>query len=435
MRDTSRFFIIGLLLLGFIVQVKATDKVVLLDDNRMALKARIELVKNAEKEILLTTYIFSNDEISKYILAELQEAVDRGVEVKMIIDASSNYVKPKTLKYLSRLGIETKLYNRLKGYNLGKFLKYRLHAKVLLVDGKKLIIGGRNIGGEYFGLNKLNYRDRDIYIEGASALEIRTYFFNFFESKFCKKVEIRRFWSCFNSKKLCERKELKLLNDLFVVKDSIASSKLYLDLANCDWKEDILDVDTISFYYNSPIPKKKKDDLFSKVYLEAIESGVEGVIIETPYFVLFDELATTLQNSLDNKTKVRVLTNSIYSTDGMLAHSGYNLDKEEILSLGAELYEYHGMEKLHTKTLVADNLSILGSVNLDPRSFQLNKEIFVKINSEIFAKKLMLSISKDLDLAVPVNTGFKPLKEKSIFKKISVGFLQIFVTPRIKYLL
>jgi phosphatidylserine/phosphatidylglycerophosphate/cardiolipin synthase-like enzyme len=245
-----------LLLMAMLPQSFAQSRAKILDDNLEALKARLELIQNAEKEILFTTYIFSEDEISKYFLAELQLAVERGVSVKLIIDASNNYFKPKFLKYINRLGIETKLYNRFKGYNVGDFVKFRLHAKVLLVDYNQLIIGGRNIGGEYFGLKESNYQDRDIYIEGPSVTHLRSFFFNYFNSKNSEFVIQRRFWNCFNNKKLCERKELVVLEKLFAAKLSIDSSLLARRLEDCNWKRDLLLIDTLNFYFDNSTLKR-----------------------------------------------------------------------------------------------------------------------------------------------------------------------------------
>lgn len=151
-----------------ISQFALANKAKLLLADTDALQARVDIIEQAKKEILVEYFSIWNDEQSVDIFAFLQQKAQRGIKVKIIMDSLSNKVPRSLISALQMHGkgpdgqqnLEIKVYNPLS-LNLAK-ATHRDHSKMLIVDGKIMISGGRNIGDKYFGFNKVrNYKDAE----------------------------------------------------------------------------------------------------------------------------------------------------------------------------------------------------------------------------------------------------------------------------------
>src|ERR1700736_5775220 len=127
-----------------------------LDDDREAAQARVDLIQQARSEIGAVYFLAHNDRITITALALLREARRRGVaNVRVIVDANFQHIPRAVLAHLRDEGVEVRVYHELT-FRHPSWLWHRMHEKVVVVDGERYIAGGRNLAEEYFGLRKRN---------------------------------------------------------------------------------------------------------------------------------------------------------------------------------------------------------------------------------------------------------------------------------------
>ena len=136
----------------------------------------------------MSYYIFENDHVGHLLVSELLNASNRGIDVKLIIDATNNHLSHDILYTMLCGGIHIHIYNKFKLFRPERFVKYRMHDKIMLVDSKYAILGGRNIEDKYYGLSKKNFTDRDVFIEGDLSLQVRKYFMEIFNANVVEDV-------------------------------------------------------------------------------------------------------------------------------------------------------------------------------------------------------------------------------------------------------
>jgi len=144
------------------------------------------------------------------------------------------------------------------------------------------------------------------------------------------------------------------------------------------------------------------------------------VIIESPYLVPTRRFTESLQRALQRGVHVRILTNSLSSTDNIWPQAAYVGKRRWFVHQGVELWEYFGEESLHAKTAVFDDkVAVVGSYNLDPRSANLNTELVVVIDDPEWARILTASMDSHLEHASPINLKGWPHGFDEKFPKVS----------------
>ena len=140
-----------------------------------------------------------------------------------------------------------------------------------------------------------------------------------------------------------------------------------------------------------------------------LDGAQERVIIESPYLVPTKRFTESLQSALQRGVHVRILTNSLSSTDNIWPQAAYVGKRRWFVQQGVELWEYFGEESLHSKTAVFDDkVAVVGSYNLDPRSANLNTELIVVIDDPAWAKVLTASMDAHLEQSAPINLNGRP---------------------------
>src|ERR1700756_2872037 len=166
------FLLLSLLLAG----AAQADVFRLLDDDRQAAQARVDLIQQAGSEIDAGYFLAHNDRITITALALLRDARRRGVgRVRLIVDANFQHIPRAVLAHLRDEGVEVRVYHQIT-FRRPSWLFHRMHEKFVVVDGARYIAGGRNLAEEYFGLRKRNFVDRDVYVDGPSAAEAERHF-------------------------------------------------------------------------------------------------------------------------------------------------------------------------------------------------------------------------------------------------------------------
>ncbi len=367
----------------------------ILDDPREAAQARVDLIQQATDEIGLLYFLARDDRVTLGALALLRDAKRRGVpSVRVIVDGSFHRIPKAVLAHLRDEGVEVRVYHPLN-LRHPSWMVRRMHEKVIVVDSARYITGGRNLGEAYFGLSKKkNYVDRDVFVEGASAIDAARHFESLWTSRHVAELRVRV--SAAEKERAAARLE-KVLEDL------VCDEYIDLDTRN-DWALGENDAGPVHFLHD---PLDADDGPRVGVRLaELIEAAEESIVIESPYFVPSKSLRALLHRKLDEGVKVLVLTNSLRSTDGVLPQAAYLKYRRALVRAGVDVREYKGPDALHAKTILVDGrVSIIGSYNIDPRSEFLNTEVMCVAEDEQVARELRASIEAHLENAWVISPG------------------------------
>lgn len=379
------FFIV---LLSVAVTSRA-DVFRILDDPREAAQARVDLIQQAAQEINLLYFLARDDRITLAALAMLRDAKRRGVsDVRVIVDGSFHRIPKAVLAHLRDEGVEIRVYHPLTLRHPSWMIR-RMHEKVIVADSARYITGGRNLGEAYFGLaKKKNYVDRDVYVEGASAIDADRHFENLWTSKHVADLRVR---VSRMEKELAAQRLDAVLDDL------VRSEFITLDTNN-DWSFAQKQIDAVRFLHD-PIDPEDGPKVGVRL-AELIEGAEKSIVIESPYFVPTKSLRQLLTKKAGEGVRILVLTNSLRSTDGVLPQAAYLKYRRRLVRAGLDMREYKGPDPLHAKTIIIDGrVSLIGSYNIDPRSQYLNTEVLCMAEDEDIARELRASIEEHLENA------------------------------------
>lgn len=401
----------------------------------------MNIIEKARHEILFATHSIDNGEIAKLFFGGLLKAAERGVKIKIIIDSkfANNSHKKKILfdSLESNKNIEVYLFNKI---NLLKpqTLNISLHDKILVVDNNYMIYGGRNIGDKYYsfpsykGIKSLDYEVL-IYnhkpFNNSSITQVKNYFYELSNSFLISKgTKINE-----KKAKIIKARQSYLENyQLFYEKK--------LKGFEYDYSKTLL-VNKITLITNPLSGYKKEPTIFYQLCQIGLNS--KQMIINSPYIVLGNYNLNLLEALPKQKTKVILLTNSIASSTNLLAISNYYYNRNNYLKKGIKIYEYQSTNySLHAKmVLYDDNLTVIGSFNMDERSIHINTESMLVIDSKELNQKFIQIFNNNLKQSLEVGMNNKdkntfddnkvavPIIKKILFK--IVGFLG----EIIKYLL
>lgn len=379
-----------LCLSGPILSAQAPNIYHILSREREALQCRWDLIHQAKKEVLISTYALKNDAVGFATLQLLIEAAERGVSVKLLVDDFDNHLPDCLFSYLEEQGVQTKVFNILN------FLKFRtildrMHGKMLITDGKTLIVGGRNLAERYYLLDSIsNFLDREVYILSDSTAQHA-------------KLHFEELW---NNPKLSRQIRAPLTDaqracweGLMKKSPGIVQKRLHLALVsqknwNIGRSETAQPIhfihDNYTFYKRRRGSRwrARKDYQATKELIALVAKAQSTLDIENPYFIPTYRWRRTFKKSLEKGVKIRLLTNSSYTNDLPIAESVYLNRRARALRTGIEIWEYHGVKMFHTKCMVIDgHISAIGSYNLDKLSHKHNSEVMVWVNDQQLASE------------------------------------------------
>lgn len=396
------------ILLGYNGFANAEEALFLANDQD-AIQARADIIQQAKKEIMVEYYSVTEDATSIGAIALLCQASQRGVKVRIIMDSIPSSVKESTVAAVykdchdssGKLNIEFRLFNPV---NLLKpsTIFYRNHGKMLNVDGEVMITGGRNVDDKYFGFDaERNFIDLDIMIRGQSAVDAAEYFNKLWnKDNNVKTFPLKKFSpetlrnGCANAERYEEclisqnrdKKEVETASArLKGLIQTMESGTGYVKLnTEKDWFTNAAKINNAKFIFNSAdnnVGKKNKsvsDELF-----RLVSAAEKEVLILSPYLIPTARAEKMFKDLTDRGVKVTIITNSLKSTDNVLAQAGYKDAKSRIIAMGIELYEFDLVDTSHAKTAVIDGrVAMIGTYNLDPRSDDLNREIGIIIDDQ-----------------------------------------------------
>lgn len=394
---------------------------VLIENGLYALFYRVSLARMAKYTIELQTYIYENDLLSRLLMKELKDAADRGVIVRILVDDNgldSDKSDIMTLDYHEN--IEVKVYNpykyRAKSLRVAQMIfnffriNYRMHNKLFIVDNTAVIIGGRNIAANYFDGNpNVNFSDTEVLFIGKLAREAIENFNKYWD--YHKSIPVRVFPEQDNFNRINEIDEeiLKMQKDMpdeyNKFQDTINNFITHYKKRNFDiyWGNGALIAD-------DPVKSEGSGEISPIItaleYLWTVSK--ESVYISSAYLVPGKNGVKNIIDAKNKGIKVKVLTNSLSSTDVVPAYSAWREYRDELVENGIDVYEYRSegykvkhhsgsSASLHSKVLVFDDkITWVGSFNIDPRSALYSTEVVAAFNNEEFAKKMRQYIENDM---------------------------------------
>lgn len=393
------------------ISISYADSVRILDNPEEALNIRMQMIKDAQKSIEISYFIFSDDETSIDFLAALRSKLFEGVKVKIMVDSMFNDIPKYMGTILMHEGLEIKNFNKFNLLKLGKSLKYRMHDKMLIVDKEHMVMGGRNIEDTYYGKSHKNYHDRDIYIKGESALRASNYYNQLFTAKHLTDFKIAELWvkDPVDGRYQYYYRELKkaykiLTEKMFAFKEN----KALFDMSS--WSEQCVEVENVDVAFDAISSRKSSEVGTTKKLYDYIKDVKHTLLIDSPYLVITERLKKIFQELIDRGVYIRILTNSARATDGVFPQAAYLNDRAELASMGIDLYEYYSDDSFHAKSMVIDDeIAIVGSFNLDPRSERLNTETIAVIHKTKVASLLKKSMDYSLETSYKIDEYGNPI--------------------------
>jgi putative cardiolipin synthase len=383
-----------------------------LQKNADALQARVDIIQQAQSEILVEYFMVRNDEQALGAMSLLVEAAKRGVKVKVILDSLYSYIPSPMYRNLlekavgpnGESNLEIRLYNPFHFSILG--LTHRDHAKSIVIDNNILLTGGRNVGGEYFGFNKKrNLNDLDILVKGPLASIVREDFLRMWQSEIVKApmmnayseerlqknscvLELNKdFETCENQRQYARHQvdeQGARLDEVIQQISDYKSGDSVRPNTNTDWFKKSVTIHDYKFLsHRTTDLVTKKTATLTQDLVEVLKLAKTDVNIISPYLIPTEEVFDVFQHLIENHVRVRIITNSLKSTDNLIAQAGYRDSKERLVKMGVEIYEYNGPDTVHAKTALIDgHLVLIGTFNIDPRSGFINREIVMALDDK-----------------------------------------------------
>ncbi len=390
----------------------------LLTDGIDALAARLSLIRAAELGLDVQYYFILESLSGRLFLSELLAAADRGVRVRLLLDDWSTDGYEGWMAALeAHPRIEIRLFNpfsrrKARAFSLVTDLgrvEHRMHNKSLTADAKVTIVGGRNIGDEYFGARQdVDFVDLDLLGFGPVAMAAAEAFDVYWNS-----------WAAVPVSVLLENtvdpEILPRIRDRHreVIRDGSAAAygKALAStlIEGLESGELPLEWAPSELIQDSPEKVRRQAEgqeieLLAPRLGEVVYRAHTELLLISPYFVPLDSGVDRLRELVEQGTRVVVVTNSLAATDVAIVHAGYKKFRKQLLEAGVELWETradlgaeaepvsHTRTSLHTKAFVVDRrLLFVGSFNWDPRSVVFNTEMGIMVSSEALAEQMVES--------------------------------------------
>jgi len=355
-----------LLLNSTLSQLSEVNSVQLLINGEEKFPEVLEALKAAKNHIHIEYYIFEDEVIGNQIKDILIQKALEGLQVRLIYDDfGSRSIRKRMIPELKAAGVICFPFYRILFMALANRINYRNHRKIIIIDGHTAFTGGINVSDRYIndpaGREQLYWRDTHLKIKGEGVYYLQYLFI-------CD-------WN------FCADEELFPQKDFFAVPEPLSGKGTVVQIAASGPDSD-----------NPTI-------LFS--LLEAIGSSKEEILITTPYFIPGESLLDTLTVAALSGVKVKLLVpgESDSHTVDFAARSYYG----DLISAGVEIYFYK-KGFVHAKTMVCDGqLSIIGTANMDHRSFELNFEVNSIVYDDAFSEQLRAVFYEDLKGAVQID--------------------------------
>ena len=402
------------------------DEVRILHSEVDGLSERIAIIDGARTSVDVAYYEIHDDECTGQFLASLVRAANRGVRVRFLCDGhlATNNMPKALMELLIERGVCIREFPADTRYRV-ELGRQRLHDKLVIVDGQTLLTGGRNLTSEYYGISSRICIDRDILLVGHAASHAETYFQTRWSDSRSRqptltreeksKVVEKQVHPHWNTMPRCQAKieasEWLAACELapLAAKNSCLTqtpSQLHRIPAECaTFLHDFSNRDCGANAICIKNTKQAPGTISSQLLVE-IRRARCSIEIESPYFAITHQLKELLIDAEARGVRVRVLTNSLESTDQIPAQAGYANQRRSLLRGGIELYELRGRDTLHAKSMVVDGeIAMIGSYNFDVLSETRSSEVALLVRDRGVATELLESMSLHRSHATEVRLG------------------------------
>jgi putative cardiolipin synthase len=384
-----------------------------LPDGRDAFAARALLARTAQRSLDVQYYIWHNDVTGGLLFNALRAAADRGVRVRLLLDDNHTGDIDQVLLGLDiHPNIEVRVFNpfpirkpRIFGF-LTDFprLNHRMHNKSFTADNQVSIVGGRNIGDEYFGAgDELLFIDLDVMAIGPVVHAVSNQFDRYWNSE--SAYPLSSLVPAMPGERGQGPAQLVETPQARAYLEAIRRSPFVDQLVRRELPFEWATTRLVTDPPEKALGKAKAADTVAPQLKALFGEPKREINLVSPYFVPAQSAETTFAAIARRGVKVRVLTNSLEGIDTPVLHAGYIKWRKDLVGAGVTLYEMRGVERrepakhdgawgsspnaLHAKTFEVDEERIfVGSFNLDQRSVALNTELGLIIESKSLAQRL-----------------------------------------------
>jgi cardiolipin synthase len=315
--------------------------------------AMLTAIGAARSRIVFESYVYSEGEVERQFTKALAEAAERGVSVRVVLDALGAAPLPSaTEKRFKTAGVQVVWFNPVGLFTLEDY-NYRTHRKLLIIDGEVAFTGGAGVADHWLGRaqDEDHWRDTQFQITGPA---------------------VRSFEACFYQN--------------------------WLEAGGEGTPEIKLDQSSRTNGARSIVIWSNANEGASNVkllYLYLIVGAQRTIDIQSPYFILDESVHAALSVARHRGVKIRILTDGDLTDARSVKHASRN-GYDTILEAGDRLFEYQPT-MMHVKAMIVDDAwSVFGSANFDNRSFELNDEISVAVADKELAATLSQAFERDI---------------------------------------
>jgi len=393
----------------------------LVTDGIEAFVLRMQSARLAARSLDVQTYIWHADQTGIFLGGQLLESADRGVRVRLLVDdLDARAFNEGYAALAAHPNIDVRLFNpwvtrdgTLKRAGEGamsfKRINRRMHNKSWIADNRFAVVGGRNIGDEYFGAGEeMNFVDLDFAMLGPIVRDASDSFDKYWNSASAYPIET------LDPDGVSHEALAKLREKLADYARAAEAGRYATALRGEDRVRKLIAGDwpmqwSENYQFVSDDPAKvtmtkreAKRTPVASTLLPMVQEAQAEIQIISPYFVPGDRVTAALTNAVGSGKQVRILTNSLVANDVAAVHGGYSRYRRPLLEGGVQLWELKPLAggsgsslfgssgaSLHTKAISTDGRKLfVGSYNVDPRSTWLNCEQGVLVEDEMLARQL-----------------------------------------------
>jgi putative cardiolipin synthase len=390
-----------------------------LTDGRDAFAARLLMADTAERSLDVQYYIWRNDTTGTLLFKALRLAAARGVRVRLLLDDNNTVGLDAALAQLAtQPNLEVRLFNpfvarhgRMLGF-LTDFrrLNRRMHNKSFTVDGLATIVGGRNVGDEYFdATGEVLFADLDILAVGAVVPAVEADFDRYWNSASAYPLQllVPAPDAAMAAAVAQHDQALATAPAALAYLAAMRASTFVADITQQNLPLEWAPVHLVSDDPAKVLGQAAPESAVAHRLPLLLGKPVRQVDLVSPYFVPGPSWSSRFGLLSQQGVKVRILTNSLEATDVVAVHAGYAKWRPALLRAGVTLMELKrswtrenepkrgsgvggsSASSLHAKTFEVDLAKVfVGSFNLDPRSIDLNTEMGFVIDSPVLAKRM-----------------------------------------------
>lgn len=371
-----------------------------------ALLMRLDLIRSARKSVEMEYFSIGSDTAGLLLLQEAISAARRGVQVKILVDhmATMFLLNKYIARELTENRVQIKIYNNDLIHPVN--LQFRNHRKLMVIDEKYAIVGGRNIGDKYFWLSsKSNRADRDVLVQGEVVGAMRDSFYAFWISPYVTNKPIAgKIGRIFNP--VAIYRSLKAKSDLTRDDNDFRIIRDIQNFVNANKDESLVQTcNDVTYVSDRPgVGVKAFSDKYRYVrraVFEKMRAAERRVYIETPFIVFDERKYQVMDEVLANGVDLSFKTNSLHATGVLPVITTFYDQIKRWLDRGVVTYLFKGVGvedegylyedqdtkwSIHSKTMLFDDEFMIGSVNFDPRSTVWNTELAFFCHSPIGAQ-------------------------------------------------